>query len=161
MGIFTTADKTFFRTFLILIIALHAVVATVALASYLVGSHAPDPAGDRARLQALQERIAPIGHVIVSAEQLKMASPAPAAASAALSGEQVVQNVCSACHGTGLMNSPKAHDKAGWNARLQQAGSLDALVASAVRGKNQMPPKGGDQQLTDQQIREAIQVMMQ
>jgi cytochrome c5 len=49
--------------------------------------------------------------------------------------------VCMACHDTGVAGAPKLGDKAAWAPRIGKG--LDALVASASKGLNAMPPKGG------------------
>jgi cytochrome c5 len=49
--------------------------------------------------------------------------------------------VCSACHATGVAGAPKVGDKAAWTPRAAQG--VDALTASAIKGKGAMPPKGG------------------
>lgn len=68
---------------------------------------------------------------------------------------------CAMCHATGAANAPKAGDKAAWETRLAAAGSVDALVASAVKGKNAMPPKGLCMDCTDEQLKEAVEFMIQ
>ena len=49
--------------------------------------------------------------------------------------------VCTACHSTGVLGAPKLGDKAAWAPRIAQG--IDALTASAIKGKGNMPPKGG------------------
>ena len=85
---------------------------------------------------------------------------AQAGAAAAQGGDQTVQHVCSVCHAHGLMGAPKIGDAGAWNARLRNAGSVDQLVQSAARGKGNMPPRGGQTQLTDDDLRAAIQYMI-
>ena len=65
---------------------------------------------------------------------------------------------CVACHGSGVMGAPKAHDKAAWSARL--GGNLKALVESAIKGKGAMPPKGGAMDATDEEITKAVEFML-
>ena len=48
---------------------------------------------------------------------------------------------CQICHGAGVAGAPKLGDKAAWAPRLTQG--IDGLTASAIKGKNAMPPKGG------------------
>ena len=72
-------------------------------------------------------------------------------------GEQVVQAVCGACHGTGAAGSPKIGDKAAWGPRIGQG--LDGLMKSALNGKNAMPAKGGNPNLSDLEIGRAIVFM--
>ncbi len=49
---------------------------------------------------------------------------------------------CAMCHNGNVPGAPKSHDVAAWEQRLATAGSMEALVASAVKGKGAMPPKG-------------------
>lgn len=75
----------------------------------------------------------------------------------ARTGEQVYQAICSSCHATGTLGSPKVDDKAAWEPRIAQG--LKGLLNSAINGKNQMPAKGGDPSLTEQEITDAILYM--
>jgi cytochrome c5 len=70
-------------------------------------------------------------------------TPAPAAAAAAKPGAAppLYEQTCAVCHAAGVAGAPKLGDKAAWAPRLAQG--IDGLVASAIKGKNAMPPKGG------------------
>lgn len=74
------------------------------------------------------------------------------------SGEELYNAACVACHGSGAMGAPKAHDAAAWSAHL--GGNLKALVASAIKGKGAMPPKGGVADATEEELSKAIAYMM-
>ena len=65
---------------------------------------------------------------------------------AAKSGEDIVKEVCGACHVPGVANAPKIGDKAAWAPRLKLG--LDGLLQSVVKGKGAMPPRAGTS-LTD------------
>jgi cytochrome c5 len=71
------------------------------------------------------------------------ATPAPAAAPVAAAGAApaLYTQICATCHATGLAGAPKIGDKAAWAPRLPQG--VDGLTASAIKGKNAMPPRGG------------------
>lgn len=56
-------------------------------------------------------------------------------------GKEIYNTVCQACHATGAAGAPKFGDKAAWAPRIGKG--LDDLVASATKGLNAMPPKGG------------------
>jgi c(7)-type cytochrome triheme protein len=74
-------------------------------------------------------------------------------------GKTVYESACLACHGTGILGAPKLGDKAAWAARAK--GGLDRLVKSAIAGTPKgMPPRGGRTDLTEAQLRAAIQHMM-
>jgi len=97
----------------------------------------------------VEENLKPIG--------VSSLSGAPVAAAAGRSGKEIYDAVCSACHATGVLGSPKFGDKAAWAPRAK--GGLDALLTSAMNGKNSMPAKGGDPSLTDSEIRAVVLYM--
>lgn len=76
---------------------------------------------------------------------------------AARSYDQIVQTQCAKCHQDGKDGAPRIGDRAAWIPRLKKG--LDALVASAVHGHGGMPPRGGEADLSDGQIRGAIVAM--
>ena len=81
-----------------------------------------------------------------------------AAAQGAGAGKAIYEATCAGCHGLGILGAPKFGDAAQWAARGKP---IDALVKSAVAGTAKgMPPKGGRADLTDAQLRSAIEYMM-
>ena len=69
-----------------------------------------------------------------------VAAAAPAAQAGAAAPALYTQS-CQTCHGAGIAGAPKVGDKAAWAPRVAQG--IDALTASAIKGKGAMPPKGG------------------
>ncbi|WP_051748294.1 c-type cytochrome [Nevskia soli] len=61
-------------------------------------------------------------------------------------GKAIYDKSCASCHSSGFgaffTGAPKL-GAADWKARLEKAGSVDALTASAIKGKGDMPPRGG------------------
>jgi len=72
-------------------------------------------------------------------------------------GEQVVKAQCAKCHQAGLHGAPKIGDRDAWLPRMKLG--LDYLVRSAIRGHGGMPPRGGQANLTDSELRGAILYM--
>ncbi|TLD44058.1 MAG: Cytochrome c-555 [Accumulibacter sp.] len=70
-------------------------------------------------------------------------------------GATVYQSVCMACHASGAAGAPKAGDKAAWAPRI--ATGTPALIKSVTNGKGAMPPKGGGADLTDGEIKAAVE----
>lgn len=56
-------------------------------------------------------------------------------------GEEVFKAQCTTCHTAGLLGAPKFGDTAAWAPRIQTG--YEALLNSAVKGKNAMSPQGG------------------
>jgi len=74
------------------------------------------------------------------------------------SGKQVVEAACVACHGSGANGAPKIGDKKAWDKRASQG--LPGLTQNALKGIRQMPPHGGNPNLTDLEIERAITYMV-
>ena len=81
---------------------------------------------------------------------------------AALSGEEVYNTACIACHMTGAGGAPLLGDFGAWEARLAQGKPL--LVQRAVEGyigeMGIMPAKGGRLDLSDQEVENAVTYML-
>lgn len=77
-------------------------------------------------------------------------------AKAARAGEDVYKAQCSACHATGAAGAPKFGDTAAWAPRIKN--SFEALVNSALKGKNAMSPQGGGE-FSDLEISRAVAYM--
>lgn len=104
------------------------------------------------------------GMVIVVALVLGLGL-APARASSGADkteGKAVYEKACKFCHSTGVMGSPKLGDKTDWKERI--AKGMDTLVDHSIngfQGKNgKMPPRGGNPDLTDGQVKAAVQYMV-
>ena len=169
-------DRKFFDTFMLVLGFL--VVVTIAIfvlansmADQTQRAHVKeDPAFQQRNL----ERIRPVGQVAIAGEDNsglrdpggpRMAAAAPAAASQPareLSGEDVYKVACTACHGAGIAGAPKTGDADAWGPRVEQG--MDTLVTHAIEGfqgeAGYMPPRGGHANLTDEQVRAAVQHMV-
>jgi cytochrome c5 len=69
------------------------------------------------------------------------------------SGEDVFKAQCSACHATGAAGAPKFQDAAAWAPRI--ATGYEALLNSALKGKNAMGAQGGGE-FSDLEIGRAV-----
>lgn len=94
-----------------------------------------------------------------SFKEPEAAPPAAAGAAAggkpdATKGKVVFDANCAACHATGVAGAPKLGDKAAWAPRV--ATGYDTLLTSALKGKNAMPAKGGNADLADADVGNAV-----
>ena len=128
----------------------------------------PNPAA----VAATQARIAPVGAVYAGATgAAAQAAAAKAAADAAkgqvayggtLDGSVIFGNLCTGCHTSGAAGAPML-TKAAWAARIAQG--KDTLYSHAENGYKgpdgfQMPARGGNPALSDEQIKATIDWML-
>lgn len=161
------ADDVFLKEFGAILLALTVFTLTVFFIARAVGGSSF--AATQNSPQAVLDRIRPFGQVRVgkSDQTLAAAAPAapatapapePAADAAGQSGEAVYSKACIACHSSGVAGAPKVGDKAAWEPRLAQG--MDTLMSTALKGKGAMPPKGGHVNLSDAEIKAAIEYML-
>ena len=145
------------------------VAGILLFASYGASGARTEPNKDGLEYQRLvAARIAPAARVAVAGKDnaalnAGAATPAalPAAPAAVLTGQQVYNTTCIACHAAGVAGAPKFADKGAWAPRLGQG--LAVLHKHALEGfqgkAGVMPPKGGRVDLADQSIVNAVDYM--
>lgn len=97
---------------------------------------------------AVVERIKPYGEV---------KAVDPNAPRVEKTGEAVYTETCAACHGSGALGAPKFGNKADWGKRIAQG--YDTLIKHATEGLRQMPPRGGNPDLSDVEIARTVAYM--
>lgn len=100
------------------------------------------------------KRIKPVGSVHVAG-----AAAAGAAAAGPRSGADIYNTSCIACHGAGVLGAPKLQDAAGWAPRMEQG--FDTVLANAINGINAMPPMGTCGDCSNDDIKAAIEYMIE
>lgn len=77
---------------------------------------------------------------------------------AARSGAQIVHAHCALCHASGFDGAPRIGDRAAWLPRTKLG--IDPMVRAAIRGHGAMPPRGGQANLSDAELRDAVIYMI-
>ena len=145
-------------------------VSLIALGAYIYSSH-PSPVNP-ARDKVVEERLAPVGAVYAGDTGRAAIAEAAAAAKAAaasqvayggtLKGDVIFGSLCHACHETGALGAPMLTDKAHWAPRLAEG--VDTLVKHAIEGyvggSGNMPAKGGNPALSNEQVRATVEWMI-
>jgi len=88
-----------------------------------------------------------------------MEQPGSGGAAPGGQGEEIYSQSCASCHDTGVAGAPKTGDAEAWNSRI--AKGEDMLVQNAINGIGSMPPKGGNSSLSDDQVRAAVNYMVE
>jgi cytochrome c5 len=117
---------------------------------------------------AVEDRIRPFGQVYLPGEEAAASAPRVTEAShaqpvqTAMSGPQVYNSACIACHGSGIGGAPVVGDSDAWVARIAQGNEL--LYEHAVMGytgsAGYMPPKGARMDLSDAEVHSAVDYMV-
>lgn len=117
---------------------------------------------------AVVERIRPVGEVYLPGEEQQAAAPVvetaaePEPVATAMTGPQVYNSACIACHGPGVGGAPIVGDVAQWTDRIAQG--METLATHAIEGytgsAGYMPPKGGRLDLSDDEVASAVQYMV-
>ena len=120
------------------------ILAIIALVYYVTSAN--KPAGGSANPEkAVAERIQKVGMVEIRDANRALKS-----------GEDVFKAQCSACHTAGVAGAPKFGDETAWAPRIKTG--FDALLHSALAGKNAMAPQGGGD-FSDTEIGRAVVYM--
>lgn len=105
----------------------------------------------------ISARLEPFGSVCRAGEDC--ATAVAVAASGPLSGQQVYDQFCFACHMSGVGGAPLFGDVAAWESRI--AKGMDTLMASTVNGIGTMPAKGTCMNCSDDELADAVTYMIE
>lgn len=75
-----------------------------------------------------------------------------------LSGTEVYNRFCFACHATGVSQAPRLGDSAAWQLRLDKG--INTLYAATISGLGLMPPKGTCISCSEEELRAAVDYML-
>ena len=126
-------------------------------------------AADNSR-EAIAERLKPVGELCLKGEacagDASAASPQQADTadgrqsntSSAIDGEKVYGGICMACHTAGAAGAPRLGEAADWEARLSKG--TETLYTHAIEGFNAMPAKGGNPALSDDEVKAAVDYLL-
>jgi len=73
-------------------------------------------------------------------------------------GKKTYDDACGVCHAAGIAGAPKFGDAAAWAARIETG--KDALYTTALNGKGAMPAKGGRADISDDNVKAAVDYMV-
>ena len=128
------------------------VVLAIAFVIASIGINALPPGTD----DEIKARLEPFGSVCRAGEDCGTA--VAAAASGPLSGQQVYDQFCFACHMSGVGGAPTFGDVEAWAERSTKG--MDVLMASTINGIGTMPAKGTCMNCSDDELSAAVTYML-
>ena len=152
-----TSDKEFYKIFgyITLVIILLAII--IAMLSKVFASSVTNDNYEEAKDTAIQERLA-------SPERINLASnptfkSETVVVASAKSGKDVYNSVCMSCHMSGAAGAPVTGKVDQWTDRLAKGN--DTLYSNAINGIGVMPAKGGLMSLSDEEVKLAVDYMLE
>ena len=163
-------DQQFFDSFMLVIgILTGAIVGLFFLARMIaIDTQGEFVSADPRLIAQVDQRIAPVGRILLQGDEQLAAAQEAAAASPApvdmpLSGPQVYNQACYLCHSDpGVGGAPVLGDADAWAGRVEKG--MDTRGDHALNGfqgdSGFMPAKGGRVDLSDEEVIEAVQYMV-
>lgn len=152
------SDVMFGKVFAGMIGGMALLTVAIVILAYSVGGDAGNKKSDVAiefkNLEAMA-RTTPVASMAVGEISEKQVA---AVSTEAMSGDSVYQSSCAVCHAAGIAGAPKYGDAGAWQPRIAQG--IDALYEHSLNGFNAMPAKGGNTSLGDDDVRAAVDYMV-
>ena len=153
----TTSDKEFYKIFSYVSLFIIALAIIIAILSNVFASSVENDNYNKVKEKATQERLA-------SPEKINLASNPTFKSevievSSAKSGKDIYNSVCMSCHMSGAAGAPITGKSDQWSERLAKGN--DTLYSNAINGIGVMPAKGGLMSLTDDEVKSAVDYMLE
>ena len=132
------------------------VLATLLAVPVSAGSTSEDTLDD------IRNRLAPFGSSCLEGDDACGSAPEASpevvvVAAEPLSGQEVYDRFCFACHATGVAEAPLLQDADQWAPRLEKG--MDELLRTSTTGLGAMPPKGTCMTCSDDEMVSAIRYL--
>ena len=108
--------------------------------------------------EEISARLTPFGKLCKSGEDCGQTATRSASAGPR-TGQQVYDTACTVCHAVGVSGAPKFGNAEDWAPRIAQG--MDTLWSHTLNGLNVMPPKGTCMDCSDEELRGAMDYMVE
>jgi len=161
-------DQIFLQNFMIIIVMMLGLICLFIILSQVLGSNEQSIARDRAIVLINQTQ--PIGRVRYNAAsdqgeaEANTLTDQNSEAAETDPGKRVYDTLCTSCHSTGLPNVPQLGSATDWADRIAQGELLlyeRAIIGFTGNSGMVMPAKGGNPSLSDDEIRAAVDYMVE
>ena len=150
-------DKEFYKIFSLVMILIIGLTILIAILSNVFATYSLHPSEQyREEIQKREsQRTEPVANInLASNPTIKQAVPIAITTSSTLSGEEVYKTVCMSCHTSGVAGAPVIGKNNEWEQRIAKGTKL--LYLNAINGIGVMPAKGGATNLSDDNIKAAV-----
>ena len=152
-----TSDKDFYKIFGYITLGIVVLAIFIAILSKVFASSVSNDAYDAAKQTATEERLASPEKINLASNPTFKSQVIEVASSK--SGKDVYNSVCMSCHMSGAAGAPITGKVDQWTERLAKGN--DTLYSNAINGIGVMPAKGGLMSLSDDEVKLAVDYMLE
>jgi len=152
-----TSDKDFYKIFGYITLGIVILAILIAILSKVFASSVSNDAYDDVKQTATEERLASPEKINLASNPTFKSQVIEVASSK--SGKDVYNSVCMSCHMSGAAGAPITGKVDQWTERLAKGN--DTLYSNAINGIGVMPAKGGLMSLSDDEVKLAVDYMLE
>ena len=152
-----TSDKDFYKIFAYITLGIVILAILIAILSKVFASSVSNDAYDDVKQTATEERLASPEKINLASNPTFKSEVIEVASSK--SGKDVYNSVCMSCHMSGAAGAPITGKVDQWTERLAKGN--DTLYSNAINGIGVMPAKGGLMSLSDDEVKLAVDYMLE
>tara|TARA_Y100001936_G_scaffold135437_1_gene132282 strand:- start:3619 stop:4098 length:480 start_codon:yes stop_codon:yes gene_type:complete len=152
-----TSDKDFYKIFGYITLGIVILAILIAILSKVFASSVSNDAYDDVKQTATEERLASPEKINLASNPTFKSEVIEVASSK--SGKDVYNSVCMSCHMSGAAGAPITGKVDQWTVRLAKGN--DTLYSNAINGIGVMPAKGGLMSLSDEEVKLAVDYMLE
>ncbi len=152
-----TSDKDFYKIFGYITLGIVILAILIAILSKVFASSVSNDAYDDVKQTATEERLASPEKINLASNPTFKSEVIEVASSK--SGKDVYNSVCMSCHMSGAAGAPITGKVDQWTERLAKGN--DTLYSNAINGIGVMPAKGGLMSLSDDEVKLAVDYMLE
>tara|TARA_B100000035_G_scaffold310393_1_gene318125 strand:+ start:715 stop:1194 length:480 start_codon:yes stop_codon:yes gene_type:complete len=152
-----TSDRDFYKIFGYITLGIIILAILIAILSKVFASSVSNDAYDDAKATATEQRLASPEKINLASNPTFKSEVVQVAASK--SGKDVYNSVCMSCHMSGAAGAPITGEANQWADRLAKGN--DTLYSNAINGIGVMPAKGGLMSLSDDEVKLAVDYMLE
>tara|TARA_Y100000022_G_C13181135_1_gene343466 strand:- start:378 stop:857 length:480 start_codon:yes stop_codon:yes gene_type:complete len=152
-----TSDRDFYKIFGYITLGIIILAILIAILSKVFASSVSNDAYDDAKATATEQRLASPEKINLASNPTFKSEVVQVASSK--SGKDVYNSVCMSCHMSGAAGAPITGEANQWADRLAKGN--DTLYSNAINGIGVMPAKGGLMSLSDDEVKLAVDYMLE
>ena len=152
-----TSDRDFYKIFGYITLGIIILAILIAILSKVFASSVSNDAYDNAKATATEQRLASPEKINLASNPTFKSEVVQVASSK--SGKDVYNSVCMSCHMSGAAGAPITGEANQWADRLAKGN--DTLYSNAINGIGVMPAKGGLMSLSDDEVKLAVDYMLE